>query len=193
LAIPAYKEAIRLNPKLEQGHLNLANAYLDINNAIMATNYYRSALLINPELEAAKRGLQRAQELNVKNQEQQNNPFGRLVNVDQLAHQKSASAIRNLSEGERQKDREEVLKLVKGLRNAARHASEELREKMQPALLNLARALIDGENRPDLISEAHDRFKQELPRFQEGMRYLKRSTLELRGHEELMNTPDLDV
>ena len=193
LAIPAYKEALRLNPKLEQGHLNLANAYLDINNTVMATNYYRSALVLNPELEAAKRGLQRAQKLQEQNQESQNNPFGRLVNVEQLAHQKSASAMRNLSAEERHQDREEMLKLVKGLRNAARHASEELREKMQPALLTLGRSLVDGENRPDLLAGAHERFQQELPRYQEAIRYLKRSVLELRGHEEWMNTPEMEL
>ncbi len=191
LAISAYKEALKLNPKLEQAHLNLANLYLDRHNITMAIQHYRTALTLNPELQVAQRGLQRAYELDNKSQLQLN-PFGRLVDVTQLAHQKSATAIRTLSEAERRKDREEVLQLSKNIRNAARHMAEDLRERLQPSLLALTRSLVGGEHRPDLIFQNHERYQQELARFHEKTRLLKRSILELRGHEEFLNTPELD-
>lgn len=190
LAVSAYKEALRINPQLDLAHLNLANVYLDMSNLSMATNHFRTALEISPQLEAAREGMQKAQELEQQRAEL-NNPFGRLVDAASVG-QNASPTIRKLTEGERHNDREELLKLVKGARNAARHVSEELREKMHPALLALTRALIDGENRPDLVEEAYRRFHEELNRFHEGHRYLKRSVLELRGHEEFMNTPDLE-
>ena len=192
LAISAYKEAIKINPQFERAHLNIANVYLDQKNTAMATTHYQTALTINPNLDSAKRGLKKTKELELEKREQ-NNPFGRLVDPSQLAHKKTASAIKSMTEAERDKDRKEVIRLVKGIRNAARHVSEEIREKMEPALLALTRAVIDVEQRPELISETHDAFQEELPRFEEGQRYLKRSILELRGHEEEMNTPELDL
>jgi len=191
LAISAYKEAIKLNPQFEQAHLNLANVYLELNNFAMATTHYHTALAINPELESAQRGLKKTGEQELQ-KNQSKNPFGRLVDPSQLAHKKSASAIKSLTDSERAKDREEVIRLAKGIRNAARHVSEELREKMEPTLLALTRAVIDGEQHPELISETHDAFREEFPRFEEGHRYLKRSVLELRGHEEVMNTPEIE-
>ncbi len=190
LAVPAYKEAIKLNPQFDQAHLNLANAYLDLNNNRLAIAHYQAALAINPELEAATRGLKKAQEREISSTST-HSPFGRLVDVTQLAHKKCSTAMRQLSEADRKADREDVQKLTKACRNAARHVSEEIREKMEPALLALTRSLIDGENRPDLIAQNYEQFRAQIPRFDEGRRYLKRSVLELRGHEEMMNTPDL--
>ncbi|MBR9803809.1 tetratricopeptide repeat protein [bacterium] len=192
LAISAYKEALRLRPNMEQGHLNLGNAYLEVKNTVMATNHYKAALEIDPELEPAKRGLVRAAEQELKNRESKN-PFGRLVDPAQLTRQRSDSAAKNLSEAEREKDRQEVQQLAKSVRNAARQASEELRDKMQPALMAMTRALVQGEHRPDHIEATHDKFHTELPRFKEAMRALRYAMLELRGHEEIMNTPDIDV
>ena len=192
LAISAYKEAIKINPQFEQAHLNIANVYLEQKNTAMATTHYQTALTINPDLDSAKRGLKKTKELELE-KKLRNNPFGRLVDPSQLAHKKSASAIRPMTEAERDKDRKEVIRLVKGIRNAARHVSEEIREKMEPALLALTRAVIDGEQHPELIVETHEAFRNELPRFEEGHRYLKRSVLELRGHEEVMNTPEIDL
>lgn len=191
LAISSYKEAIKLNPQFEQAHLNLANVYLELNNTAMATTHYRTALTIKPDLESAQRGLKKTQEQELQ-KSQQKNPFGRLVNTSQLAHKKTASAIRQLTEAERSEDRQEVIRLTKTIRNAARHVSEEVREKMEPVLLALTRAVIDGEQHPELIAETHEAFQKEIPRFEEGRRYLKRSVLELRAHEEIMNTPEIE-
>ncbi|TWT62591.1 tetratricopeptide repeat protein [Rubinisphaera italica] len=191
LAIPAYKEAIKLNPQFDQAHLNLANAYLDVNNNRQAVIHYQTALNINPDLEAATRGLKKAQDREIQSAKN-TNPFGRLVDVTQLSHRKSASAIKTLNIVEREKDRQEVQRIAKAIRNAARHVSEEVREKMEPALLALTRALIDGENHPEMITQYYNQFHAAIPKFEEGRRYLKRSVLELRGHEEPMNTPDLD-
>ncbi len=152
LAISAYKEAIKINPQFEQAHLNIANVYLEQKNTAMATTHYQTALTINPNLDSAKRGLKKTKELELE-KKLQNNPFGRLVDPSQLAHKKNASAIRPMTEAERDKDRKEVIRLVKGIRNAARHVSEEIREKMEPALLALTRAVIDGEQHPELILE----------------------------------------
>ncbi|MBL4884407.1 MAG: tetratricopeptide repeat protein [Planctomycetaceae bacterium] len=191
LALSAYKEAIKLNPQFEQAHLNIANVYLDMNNTAMATTHYRTALTITPELESAQRGLKKVQEQELlKNKHKK--PFGRLVDTSQLSHKKSSSAIRELTDVERAKDREEVIRLAKGIRNAARHVSEEIREQMEPVLLALTRAVIDGEQHPELVADTHTAFREEIAKFQEGHRYLKRSVLELRGHEEVMNTPDLE-
>lgn len=191
LALSAYKEAIKLNPQFEQAHLNIANVYLDLKNPAMATTHYRTALTITPDLESAQRGLRKAQEQEIE-LKQQKNPFGRLVDTSQLSHKKTASAIRQLTEPERAKDREEIIRLAKGIRNASRHVSEEIREKMEPVLLSLTRAVIDGEQHPELVAETHAAFQEEVARFQEGHRYLKRSVLELRGHEEVMNTPEIE-
>ncbi|MCA8990183.1 MAG: tetratricopeptide repeat protein, partial [Planctomycetaceae bacterium] len=142
LAIPAYKEAIKLNPHFDQAHLNLANAYLDMNNNRLAITHYQSALTINPELKAAQTGLMTAQQRENQSGISDSNPFGRLVDVTQLAHRKDASSIKQLNDTERNQDREEVKRIAKGIRNASRHVSEEVRDKIEPALHALTRALI---------------------------------------------------
>ena len=191
LAISAYKEAIKLNPQFEQAHLNLGNAYLDVKNFAMATTHYRTALTINPDLESAQRGLNNTKEQENK-KKQQNSPFGRLVDTSKFTSKKTKLGLRQLSEKERVKDREEVIRLSKGIRNAARHVSEEIREKMEPVLLALTRAVIDGEQHPEIIEETHIAFQKEILSFEEGHRYIKRSVLELRAHEEVMNTPEIE-
>ena len=57
----AYQEATRLNPRMPDAHLNLANAYLDKGQYGQAVVHYRMALDIRPNWEKAENGLAQAE------------------------------------------------------------------------------------------------------------------------------------
>jgi tetratricopeptide (TPR) repeat protein len=61
LAIQAYREAVRVNPRMADAHYNIANIYLEKGQYAWAIAHYRQALEIRPKWEKARRGFEQAE------------------------------------------------------------------------------------------------------------------------------------
>src|SRR5262249_4626947 len=73
LAIQAYREALRVNPRMADAHYNLANILLEKQQLNMAYAHYRQALELRPNWDKAASGLAQA-EAALSAQEQQTQP-----------------------------------------------------------------------------------------------------------------------
>ena len=138
LAISAYREAIRLNPQMPEAHQNLANLYLEMGQTQQASLYYRRALDINPKFEKARRGLQEAERAELASRKSVG-IFGRLV--DEGSQQEGdAVGRRAMSTDQRRQDREHLAALVADIEAAATACLAQLK-RLEPALLDVARAV----------------------------------------------------
>jgi tetratricopeptide (TPR) repeat protein len=190
MAVSAYREAIRLDPQMPEAHLNLANVYVEMGNFQQAMAEYRRALEIDPDFERARRGLARAEQAAAESRKKAANPFGRLVKEPAPAVAGGASAARTLTDDERLEDRREIHRLAGEIEEAGALLLGRLREELEPRVIALNVAVAQAEDAPHLLLQAHEEFHETVEQCAELRRRLKRKTLELRAHEELMRTPD---
>ena len=61
MAVQAYREATRINPRMADAHFNIANIFLEKMQYGLAIAHYRQALEIRPTWEKALRGLEQAE------------------------------------------------------------------------------------------------------------------------------------
>ncbi len=192
LAASAYREAIRLDPEMAEAHQNLANVYLRMGNHQQAVVHFRKALEIRPGFVRAQRGLEKAQQA-IEQARRAISPFGRLVDETSATPKTVTAPVRELSDAERIHDRREVYRITVEITQLTREFVSHLREKLEPALLDLTRATVGGPGGKIAVDEAFEEFRRAVAEFQRLRANVKRKILELRAHEELINTPDLNV
>ncbi|WP_397570273.1 tetratricopeptide repeat protein [Schlesneria sp. T3-172] len=192
LAISAYREATRLNPKFAEGYQNLANLYVDSGNLPMAIIYFKKALEVRPDFDKAREGLKRAERASnaAKHDE---NPFGRLVNAESRQSNSQVTMMRELSEAERYDDRHEVKHLAEEIERLSKGCIEFLKQKLEPAIIELQRTMADGSQSQSALAEVSEEFHTAVNQWMELRKAVKRKINELRGHEELINAPEVSL
>ena len=191
LAINAYREAIRLDPQLAEAHQNLANVYVEMGSAKQAIEHYRRALEINPDFDRARRGLAAAEQAQEESK-RTSSPFGRLVDTERTGARGGATVVRELSDSERFQDRKHLHELSVKTRATAKAFLNFCRDELEPCLLALSRAIAQGTEKNRMgIAKAFDAFDTAFQKGVNVRRAMKRAVLEVRAHEELINTPEL--
>src|SRR5262245_6128617 len=76
---------------MADAYLNLANVYSELHNYLQAITHYKKALDLNPNLERARRGLEKAA-VRLDARKQELSPFGRLVDTKQAAAEDTSAA-----------------------------------------------------------------------------------------------------
>jgi tetratricopeptide (TPR) repeat protein len=150
MAVSAYREAVRLDPDNVDAHVNLGNIYMDQVNHRKAKQHYEQALRVNPEFDRALRGLALADEMLSGGNAEMANPFGRLVNTEELDKRNAmATNVRQLSEEERFAERQLVQLAAAESGNLAAHMLKHLREHVEPTLMAVAKlmAMDSGQQR----------------------------------------------
>ncbi len=183
MAISAYKEAIRCDPQMAEAYHNLANTYVEMGNLQQAVMNFRRALEIKPNFEKARRGLEKAQALS-EQKNQTANPFGRLVDVSQIAKKKCTSEQqRELTEEERWDDRQAVLNLATLFEDTSQKLLEQVRDELAPALLKVAHVFAQDGDRLTLAGA-----DEQLESARDNYRTLSHAVLrcgdDLQAHEE---------
>ena len=142
LAIPAYREAIRLDPKMADAYLNLGNVYSQMNNFGQAVAHFKKALDIEPGMDRAVRGLEKA-EAGLAAAKPAPNPFGRLVNPDETPAATAAplAPARELGDDERIRDRRRLHDLLAQLEPQLSEVLVALSEELDPAVRTLNKML----------------------------------------------------
>lgn len=192
MAISAYREAARLNPQLAEAYQNLANVYVEMSNLPMAIINFKKALEIRPNFSKAKVGLEKA-EAAANMAKQALNPFGRLVNPESHQANVKTEMLRTLSETERIQDRNEVKVFADDIERLSRGCLEFLKTKLEPAILELQRTMAEGTHSQTPLADAAEGYFAAANQWSDMRRALKRKILELRAHEELINSPEVTL
>lgn len=184
MAISAYQSAVRIDPGMIDAHINLANLYVEQGNRRKAIEHYEAALKIDPNCGKAQRGLEHVQGIPSKSLVEEN-PFGRLVDVDQLMQKGSQSdAGRELTDEERFRDRQFLqLNAAESLQQATALLTV-VQDHLEPALLETNRLIaLDVDNRQGLF-ETQQRLHEALTTANEIFTHWQAGHQELVKHEE---------
>jgi tetratricopeptide (TPR) repeat protein len=158
MAVAAYREAVRLDPENVDAHVNLGNIYMDQVNHRKAKQHYET---VNPGFDRAKRGLALAQEMLNGGNAETANPFGRLVNTDELDKRNAASAqVRKLTEEERFADRQLIQLAAAESSNLAAQMLKHLREHVEPSLKVVSRLIAQDSGQQRGMYEARQEYHQ---------------------------------
>lgn len=186
MAASAYREAIKINPQMAEAHQNLGNVYLEMSNNRQAVLCFRKALEIRPDFARAKRGLALAENA-IEESKKDTSPFGRLVTQEDLAAQKQRSVLRELTPEEREEDRRLVRVHTSAVRTSAQELAVLLREKLEPAILGLNRAVSNADTSRDL-SRPFELFRDTLEAAKKVRTQLRAGVTELREHDQEMRS-----
>ena len=188
MAVSAYKEAIKLNPSMAEAYQNLGNTYIDMGNLQMAIVNFKKALELKPNFAKARNGLESAEAQLLQNKNSIN-PFGRLVNMNPPVAKDAPVAGRELNEQERWEERAHVKQIAEEIERLGKACVEYLKQKLEPAVMDVERATAQGADSAYTISEASENFREATNQWAALRRSLKRKVLELRAHEEFIATP----
>jgi len=175
MAISAYKEAIKLSPDMVDAHINLGNIYMEMKNIGLALQCFQAALRHNPQSDKAKKCLENAQK-SQKISRKEASPFGRLVDVSDLARQESLVHSRDLAPETRIAERETVQKQTKLVRTCARDMITQLNETLPQKLHRLKISILHVEERIDAT--------ELLQKLDESITQLQRQQLVLKSAQE---------
>ena len=190
MATTAYCEALRLNPDMSAGHVNLANVYVEMSNYRKAIEHYNLALKLEPGLQRAEAGLKRAEEA-IEASKAQISPFGRLVETgENIRGTVATGAGRVLSSVERAKDRSTIGDLAAEIHESAQEVTSQLRKEMTEAILELGRSIAEGADRASNIVENQDHFQSSLGRSQVLRKRFRDALAALGDHESAMTSGD---
>ena len=148
MAISAYKEAIKLAPSMVDAHINIGNIYMDMKNIGLAMQCFQTALRHEPESAKARKCLETAQSTQ-KTSRKEASPFGRLVDIADLARQQKMSNSRVLDSTTRLAERETVQKRTKIARTTAREMIATLEGTLPQQLHRLKIAILHAEEHLD--------------------------------------------
>jgi tetratricopeptide (TPR) repeat protein len=161
MAVSAYREAVRLDPENLDAHVNLGNIYMDQVNHRKAKQHYEQALSVNPDFDRAKRGFALAKEMLDGGNAEMANPFGRLVNTEELDKRNAASTqVRKLTEEERFADRQLIQLAAAESSNLAAHMLTHLREHVEPSLMAVAKLIAQDAGQQRGMYEARQEYHQ---------------------------------
>lgn len=188
MAVSAYKEAIKLNPAMAEAYQNLGNTYVDMGNLQMAIVNFKKALELKPNFDKARNGLASA-EAQLQQNKNSVNPFGRLVDMNPPSAKAVPTAGRELDEQERWEERALVKQLAEEIERLGKACLEYLKQKLHPALMEVERTTAQKADAAFALPEAAEHFREAVTQWAALRRSLKRKVLELRAHEEFINTP----
>ena len=162
MAISAYKEAIKLAPDMVDAHINLGNIYMDMKNVGLAQQCFQAALRHNPQSAKAQKCLENAQSTQ-KISRKEASPFGRLVDVEDLARQENLVNSRELNSETRLAERETVQQQTKLVRTSAREMTVLLSDVLPQELHRLKIAILHADEHRDateLLQQLQASFEQ---------------------------------
>lgn len=187
MAVTAYKQALVFDDKMVDAHFNLGNVYLEMKNHTQAHSSFSRALEISPGFKKAINAMKILDAETVKEKENMS-PFGRLVDESALRKKGEIVSTRDLSTEERESDRREIHKLCDEITEITHTIVDDLKKGVNPGLLNLNRCISQGEKHYSELDEAYSTFQKKVKSLNDMRKLLKHRMLELRSHENLINS-----
>ncbi len=190
MAVSAYEEAIRIDSRNADAYLNLANCLVEMKKTQKAVDYYKKALEIRPNFEAAKQGLAKAQS---DSSRIEIDPFGRLVNDSSRSGVIESFGLQEMTELQRLEDRKKLHELCGNIQDKSAEVLGFLRDQLSPSLNGLVKGTAAVGQSTRELRTAHDDYRSVLTEFISLRQRMKKQLLALRAHEELIYSPDVDM
>ncbi|QDT42943.1 TPR repeat-containing protein YrrB [Gimesia alba] len=191
MAVTAYKQAIVFDPDMVDANFNLGNVYLEMKNHTQAHSSFSRTLELSPHFKKAINALKKL-DIETTKEKQNFNPFGRLVDETSLRKKDTSISTKQLSVEERLKDRGEIHQLCEEIKEVSSSIVDDLKKGFTPNLLNLNRCISQGEKHYSELAEANENFQKTVKTLSDMRKLLRHRVLELRAHEELINSIGLD-
>ncbi|WP_339728144.1 tetratricopeptide repeat protein [uncultured Gimesia sp.] len=191
MAVTAYKQALLFDPDMVDAHFNLGNVYLEMKNHSQAHSSFTRSLEISPQFKKASNAL-KLLDIESTKEKQKINPFGRLVDEKSLRKKDTSISTKDMSAEEREQDRRDIHNLCEEIKEASLSIVSDLKKGFIPNLLNMNRCISQGEKHYSELEAANDKFQKTVKSLSEMRKLLKHRVLEIRAHEELMNSIGLD-
>ena len=182
MAVSAYEECLRLEPANTQAALSLVNMLIEQKSYRKASKIVKTALENAPEAMKLQR-LQSHVEAKIKGSQQEEPPFGRLVDEKELQSSQKKLVRRKLSRTDRNREREFMRETARTLRHAVRPMVPILDETLPKYMHTFLLASV----RPDAQNEAFTAFEglvstiSELTSMREAV---SESVMEIQSHLE---------
>tara|TARA_R110000868_G_scaffold56807_1_gene175812 strand:- start:92212 stop:93165 length:954 start_codon:yes stop_codon:yes gene_type:complete len=187
MAVTAYKQAIVINGQMVDAYFNLGNVYLEMKNHSQAHSSFTRALEISPGFKKARNAMKILDAETVKEKEKLS-PFGRLVDESTLRKKGTSVSTCDLSIEERENDRRVIHKLCDDITEISHTIVEDLKKGVNPGLLNLNRCISQGEKHYSELDEVYATFQKKVKSLADMRKLLNHRMLELKSHEELINS-----
>lgn len=192
MAVSAYKEAIRLAPEMVQAYSNLGNILLEMKNHSQAVIQFRKALEIQPDFKKARVGLRRAEDASHEAKKSMS-PFGRLVDMEEVARQNQAVKKKiNLSPQQRFDDRDRMHRLSKESELLAIEFLAQIKDELSTAILELSR-LAGEEKHGRAWADELAKFEIASRRFHLQLEAHRGKTDQIRDHEKKIESLSEEV
>jgi len=189
MAMTAFKEAIKIDSDMLDAHLALGHLYSEMKSHAQAIRHFEQAAKSHPESQAAQQALRAARQ--EKEQERDAaNPFGRLVDMNNMGLKSNVVMNRELSEDEKLHDRHMVRTLARDLLVETENCLNEIRHGLEPALLSISRTLAEGGISPSNVSSSIRTLQDAIQSLNSTRQEMRGKVMLIRGHEEVVNTPE---
>lgn len=189
MAMTGFKEAIKLDPQMINAHIGLGNLYLEMKSHAQAIRHFEDAVKINPDSRRAQEGLRTARTEKDETRDA-HNPFGRLVDMDNMGLKGNVALNRNLSDEERLYDRQMVRTISTALAAETAKCLEVMRDDVEQALLKISRTLAEGGASPTQMISSFTNLKEAIGKMHEQRAVMREKIIEVMAHEEIVNTPE---
>lgn len=189
MAMTGFKEAIKLDPRIFNAHIGLGNLYLEMKSHAQAIRHFEDALKINPDSRRAQEGLRQAR-MEKDETRDAHNPFGRLVDMDNMGLKGNVALNRELSEEERLYDRQMVRSISTALAEETEKCLDCMRDNVEAALLKISRTLAEGGASPAQMISSFNNLKEAIVAMNEQRAAMRGKIVQLMSHEEIVNTPE---
>jgi len=189
MAMTAYKEALKIDPELLEAQLGIGNLYLEMKSHAQAIRHFEQALKFHPDSKRAQSALRDAREEKEVNRDSVN-PFGRLVDMNNMGLKGNVVMNRELSQEEQLQDRQMVRSLSRDLLVETETCLEKFRGEVEPALLSISRTLAEGGASPANVLASIDKLQNAISALNEQRKQMRNKVVQIRAHEEVVNTPE---
>lgn len=189
MAMTAYKEALKIDPELLDAQLNIGKLYLEMKSHAQAIRHFEQALKSHPDSKRAQAALLNAREAKEVNRDSVN-PFGRLVDMDNMGLKDNVVMNRELSPEEQLHDRQMIRSLSRDLFVETENCLEKIRSEVEPALLSISRTLAEGGVSPTNVSSSIEKLQAAISALNQQRKDMRDKVIHIRAHEEVVNTPE---
>lgn len=189
MAMTAFKEAIKLDPEMINAHIGLANYYLSMKSHAQAIKYFEQAVKVKPDSQRAQNGLKEARQ-HKENNRDAINPFGRLVDMDNMGLKGNVVMNRDLSEEEKIDDRQMVRELASELLEETEKCLGKIHGEIEPSLLTVFRTLAEGGTSPANVLSSIKGLQDAIKSVNDQRKEMRNKVMLLRAHEEIVNAPE---
>jgi superfamily II DNA helicase RecQ len=149
-----------------EANLALGRLYLEMKSNAQAIRHFEHAAKAHPDSEEVLKALREARR-DKDDKRDAVNPFGRLVDMDNMGLKSNVVMNRELSKDEKLHDRQMVRSLSRDLLIETENCIQGIKDEVEPALLSISRTLAEGGVSPANVLTSIDKLQNAITSIRE--------------------------